>query len=50
MAYGIKTLYSIRDYFPEKVSLLLLDALVIAHLHYPIVLLNGLTENLNTTL
>ena len=50
MACGIKTLSSIRDYFPEKVRLLLLNALVISHLHYPAILLNGLTENLNTTL
>ena len=50
MACGIKFLYSIRDYFPEKVRLLLLNALVISHLHYPAILLNGLTENLNTTL
>ena len=50
MACGIKTLYSIRDYFPEKVRLLLLNALVISHLHYPAILLSGLTENLNTTL
>ena len=50
IACGIKTLYSIRDYFPEKVRLLLLNALVISHLHYPAILLNGLTENLNTTL
>ena len=50
MACGIKILYSIRDHFPEKVRLLLLNALVISHLHYPAILLNGLTENLNTTL
>ena len=50
MACGIKTLYSIRDSFPEKVRLLLLNALVISHLYYPAILLNGLTENLNTTL
>ena len=50
MACGIKTLYSIREYFPEKVRLLLLNALVISHLHYPAILLKGLTENLNTTL
>ena len=50
MACGIKTLYSIRDYFPEKVRLLLLNALVISHLHYPEILLNGWTEYLNTTL
>ena len=35
MACGIKTLYSIRNYLPENVRLLLLNALVIGHLHYP---------------
>ena len=50
MACGIKTLSSIRDYFPEIVRLLLLNALVINHLHYPAILLKFLTENLNTTL
>ena len=50
MACGIKTLYSIRDYFPEKVRLLLLNALVISHLHYLAFLMNGSTENLNTNL
>ena len=50
MACGIKTLFSIRDYFPEKVRLLLLNALVISHLHYTAFLLNGLNANINTTL
>ena len=50
MAGGIKTRYSIREYFPEKIRLLLLNVLAISHLHYPAILLNGLTENLNTTL
>ena len=48
MPCGIKTLYSIRDCFPQKVRSLLLNALAISHLHYPAILLNGLTENLNT--
>ena len=35
-ACGIKTLYSIRDFFPETIRLLLLKALLISHLHYRI--------------
>ena len=50
MACGIKTIYSVRDLFPEKTRFLLLNALVISHLHYSLVLLNGITENLLTTL
>ena len=50
MACRIKTLYSITDFFPEKVRFLLLNALVISHLHYPVFLLNGLTQNLNKTI
>ena len=50
MACGIKTIYSVRDLFPEKTRFLLLNALVISHLHYSSVLLNGITENLLTTL
>ena len=49
MACGIKTIYSVRDLFPEKSRFLLLNALVISHLHYSLVLLNGITENLLTT-
>ena len=50
MTCGIKTIYSVRDLFPEKTRFLLLNALVISHLHYSSVLLNGITENLLTTL
>ena len=50
MACGIKSLYSIRDYFPAKLRLLLLNALVNSHLHYPAILLKVSTGNLNTTL
>ena len=49
MACGIKTIYSVRDLFPEKTRILLLNALVISH-NYSSILLNGLTENLLTTL
>ena len=50
MACGIKTILSIRNYFPEKILLSLLNALVISHLHYPSILLNGISQNLITTL
>ena len=50
MACGIKTLYSIREYLPEKTRLLLLNALVISHFHYQSILLNGISQNLITTL
>ena len=50
MACGIKTIYAIRDFFPIKTRLLLLNALVLSHLHYPAILLNGISENLLTTL
>ena len=50
MACGIKTLYSIREYLPEKTHLLLLNALVTSHIHYPSIPLNGIAQNLITTL
>ena len=34
MATGIKVLYSIRNILPEKTRLLLLNSLVLSHLHY----------------
>ena len=50
MATGIKTLYAIRDIFPIATRLLLLNALVLSQLHYPAILLTGISENLITTL
>ena len=50
MACGIKTLYCVRELLPEKICLSLLNALVISHLHYPALLLNGISQNLITTL
>ena len=49
MACGIKTIYSIGDLRLEKTRVLLLNALVISHLQYPSVLLNGITKNLLKT-
>ena len=50
MALGIKSLYSVRDIFPQKTRKLLLNALVVSHLHYSAILLSGISENLLTTL
>ena len=50
MACGIKTLYCVRELLPEKICLSLLNALVISHLHYSALLLNGISQNLITTL
>ena len=50
MACGIKTMYSVRDLFPEKARILLLIAVGISHLHYPTVLFNGIIEDLLTAL
>ena len=48
MSCGIKCLYSIRDLFPEKTRLMLLNALVVSHLQYSAILLTGITDNLMT--
>ena len=50
MATGIKVIYNLQNIFPENTKLLLLNALVISHLHYSAILLSGIRENLITTL
>ena len=50
MATGIKVLYNLQNIFPEKTKLLLLNALVISHLHYSAILLGGIRDNLITIL
>ena len=50
MATGIKVLYSIRNILPEKARLLLLNSLVLSHLHYSSNLINGISQNLRLTL
>ena len=50
MACGIKTIYAVKQFLSEKVCLLLLNALVLSHLHYPAILLQGISQNLLTTL
>ena len=43
MACGIKTIYAVKQFLPEKICLLLLNALVLSHLHYPAILLQGIS-------
>ena len=50
MAFSIKTIYYVRDFLPEKTRLLLLNSLVISHLRYSSVLLNGISQSLISTL
>ena len=46
MAIGIKTIYTIRNFVPIKTRLLLLHSLVLCHLCYSAVLLNGINVTL----
>ena len=46
MACGIKTLYSLREVISDNYKVLTLNALVISHLYYSAVLLNGINNNL----
>ena len=50
MACGIKTLYSVKSFLPDKTFLMLLNSLVISHIHYPAILINGMSQNLITTI
>ena len=44
MACGIKRIYAVKQFSPEKNCLLLLNALVLSHLHYPAKLLQGIPQ------
>ena len=50
MACGMKTLQSIKKPLPVKNRLLIMHALVISHLHYPAILLSGISANLMISL
>ena len=50
MACGIKVLNTLSKSLPEKTKLLLLNAIVISHLHYSALILIGLQKSLLTTL
>ena len=50
MACGIKVLNTLSKSLPEKTKVLLLNAIVISHLHYSALILIGLQKSLLTTL
>ena len=50
MACGIKTLQSIKNPLPVKTRLLITHALVVSHLHYPAILLSGISAKLMISL
>ena len=50
MACGIKVLNTLSKNLPEKTKILLLNAIVISHLHYSALILIGLQKSLLTTL
>ena len=45
MATAIQTIKCIRDKIPLRTRILLLNTLVLSHLHYPCMLLNGCTQD-----
>ena len=50
MALGIKTFYSVKSFPPDNTCLMLFNSLNVSHLHYPTILINGISQNLITTL
>ena len=50
MACGRKTLQSIKKPLPLKTRFLIMNALVVSHLHYPAILLKGISANLMISL
>ena len=50
MACGIKVLNTLSKSLPEKTKVLLLNAIVISHLHYSALILIGLQKSILTTL
>ena len=50
MACGIKTLYTVKSFLPQVVCPKLLNALVVSQLQHPAIRLNGISQNLITSL
>ena len=46
MAFGLKTLYSLREVISKNYKVLTLNALAISHLHYSTVLVYEINNNL----
>ena len=49
MACGIETIYAVKEFLSEITCPLLLNALVLSHLHYSARLLRGISQILSTT-
>ena len=50
MAMGIKTLNVIKHPFPVSTRILLMNALILSHLHYSSVVIQGISNNLTVSL
>ena len=50
MAMGIKTLNVIKHPFPFSIKILLMNALILSHLHYSSVVIQGISKNLTVSL
>ena len=50
MACGIKTLHTVKSFLPQEFCLKLLNALVLSQIQHPVILLNGISQNLITSL
>ena len=50
MACGIKTLYTVKTFLPEKFCRKLLNPLVLSQIQHLAILLNGISQNLITSL
>ena len=50
MACGIKSLYLVKSFLPDKKCLMLLNSLAISHIHYLAILIEGMSQNLITNL
>ena len=50
MAAGIKTIYTIRRTIPDNMKKLILNALVLSHIHYSATIIQSINQNLVLTL
>ena len=50
MAESIKVLQNIKNALPDSMKLLLINSIVLSHIHYPAILLTGMTQSLIITL
>ena len=50
MADSIKVLQNIKNALPDSMKLLLINSIVLSHIHYPAILLTGISQSLMITL